>query len=292
MQNWKRLASLDPKRLDPVQMVRAVGIEPDDWQKRLLRSKAPRILVNCSRQSGKSTTTAALADHTAFYEPGSLILLLSPGLRQSQELFRKCLDFYRALDRPVAPEAESALRLELENGSRLVALPGGEATVRGFSGVKLLIIDEASRVLDPLYMSVRPMLAVSGGRIIALSSPAGRRGWWYEAWTDGGESWERYQVRAEECPRISKAFLEEERRALGPSWYAQEYECEFTSDINSVFPEAYLQRIISDEEHAWTIPPPDWTQPKPVESSPVSWGDQITIPERDPRLTPYGVPWP
>src|SRR5205085_5084660 len=149
-------------------------------------------LLNCSRESGKSTVAAALAMHTAVYEPGAPILLLSPSLRQSQELFRKCLDVYRALDRPVVPEAESALRLELENGSRIISLPGKEATVRSFSGVKLLIIDEASRVEDALYMAVRPMLAVSGGRLVLLSSPFGTRGFYWEAYKKRA-SWDYYE---------------------------------------------------------------------------------------------------
>jgi hypothetical protein len=50
---------------------------------------------------------------------------------------------YTALARPV-PAAESALRLELVNGIRVVSLPGDEETIRGLSGVALLVIDEAA----------------------------------------------------------------------------------------------------------------------------------------------------
>ena len=156
------------------------------------------------------------------YELGSLILLLSPSLRQSQELFRKALDFYGATDRTVPPTAESALRLELANSSRIISLPGKEATVRGYSAVRLLIVDEAVRVPADLYVSVRPMLAVSGGRLVALSTPAGARGWWHREWTEG-EGWECYSVAADQVPRISRAFLEEERRVMGPAYFAQEY---------------------------------------------------------------------
>ena len=35
------------------------------------------------------------------------------------------------------------------------ALPGREGTIRSYSGVDLLILDEASRVPDDLYRSVR-----------------------------------------------------------------------------------------------------------------------------------------
>jgi len=233
--------------LDPVQLAMRAGITPDPWQVEVLRSPAQRLLLNCCRQSGKSTTTAALAMHRALYAPGSLVLLLSPSQRQSGELFRKCLDVYGAAGRPCPPEAQSALRLELENGSRVVALPGKEGTIRGFSGVDLLIIDEASRVDDALYGSVRPMLAVSGGRLVALSTPWGKRGWWFEAWEDGGADWERVRVEATECPRIAAAFLEEERRSLPTLLYRSEYCCEFTDTTDQVFSSDDIRAALSAE---------------------------------------------
>jgi hypothetical protein len=90
---------------------------------------------------------------------------------------------YVALGKPVPEHEASALRLTLANGSRIVALPGSEATVRGYSGAALLVVDEASRVADDLYFAIRPMLAVSGGRLVALTTPYGKRGWFYDEWT-------------------------------------------------------------------------------------------------------------
>ena len=84
--------------LDPAEFSRRAGLDPDPWQAKALRSNAPRILMNCCRQSGKSTITALLAVHTAHYQPGSLVLLLSPSLRQSQELFKKALDVHHAIN--------------------------------------------------------------------------------------------------------------------------------------------------------------------------------------------------
>jgi phage terminase large subunit-like protein len=79
--------------LDRCAFTRALGLEPDPWQRDLLRSTSDRVLLNCSRQSGKSTMTAVIALHRALYHPGSLILCLAPALRQSQELFGKVLGF-------------------------------------------------------------------------------------------------------------------------------------------------------------------------------------------------------
>ncbi len=221
--------------LDPALVLQRQGLTPDPWQAALLRSTAQQSLLLCTRQAGKSTTTAALATHTACYVPDSLVLLLSPSLRQSQELFLKVQQAYHALGKPVPQRDTSALRLTLANGSRVVALPGSEATVRGFSGMRLLIIDEASRVDDALYYSVRPMLAVSGGRLVALTTPFGKRGFFHQEWTEGGPSWQRVKVTAYDCPRISPAFLEQERAALGDRWFNQEYLCEFSDTIDQVF---------------------------------------------------------
>jgi hypothetical protein len=89
------LASDLAAALDPVVLARQAGIDPDPWQREVLRSTAPRVLLNCSRQSGKSTISALLAVHTALYTPAALVLMLSPSLRQSAELFRKGLDLYQ-----------------------------------------------------------------------------------------------------------------------------------------------------------------------------------------------------
>src|SRR5215211_8455132 len=128
--------------LDRIAFTEKLGIVPDEWQEDFLGSSADRVLLNCSRQSGKSTMSAVIALHRALYYPGSLVLCLAPALRQSQELFGKVASFYRDLGRPVPPQAERKLSLELENGSRIVTLPGTEKTVRGFSAPALVILDE------------------------------------------------------------------------------------------------------------------------------------------------------
>jgi hypothetical protein len=247
-------AALEVARsLDPVRLLDALEVEPDPWQAEALRSGAPRQLYNCARQTGKSTVAGTLAAHTALYRPESLTLLLSPTLRQSQELFRKALGVYRANGRPVAPEAETALSLTLENGSRVLSLPGSsEGSIRGFSGVDLLIVDEASRVANELYSAVRPMLAVSGGRLLALSTPFGSRGWWWEAW-ESREPWERYRITAEQCPRIPEVFLAEERRTLGDWWYRQEYLCEFLDPQGAVFTREEVEAALTEGLEEW-----DW----------------------------------
>ena len=135
----------------------------------------------------------------------------------------------------------------LSNGSRVVSLPGSSETVRGFSAPRLVIEDEAAFVEDGVYGAVRPMLAVSGGRLILMSTPYGKRGHFFEAWKDGGPDWLKIEVTALQCPRISEAFLEKERREIGDLWFRQEYGCEFLETVDQVFRYDDIQRALSDE---------------------------------------------
>jgi len=220
-----------------VRLMRHLGLEPDPWQLAVLESGHPRQLLNCCRQAGKSTTVAALALAEAlFATTRALVLLVSRSHRQSRILFDMVTDFHRRLGKPLLLR-RTADELVLKDGSRIVSLPCKEETIRGYSGVTRLIIDEASRVPDNLYRTARPMLATSRGRLVCLSTPYGRRGFFHKAWADGGPDWMRVEVPAAKVARIPPEFLEEERRELGESWFRQEYCCSFEALEGLVYPD-------------------------------------------------------
>lgn len=239
-----RIAKLraDLGALDPVVWARRRGWEPDENQCRILRSKAKRVLLLCTRQFGKSTTAAMVAAHRAVTVPGSMILLVSRSERQSGELFAKVKHFIGD-ERKMK---DRAFEWKLTNGSRIVAVPSSEETIRSFSSVDLLIEDEASRVPDSVYKSIRPMLAVSRGRLFLLTTPFGRRGHFYDAWTRA-TGWERYEIPASQCPRITVEFLEEERQELGEQWFAQEYCCQFVATDDAMFSEDEIARAFTGD---------------------------------------------
>jgi hypothetical protein len=226
---------------------RALGFEADAVQAKILRSESRRGILNCSRQWGKSTVTAAKAMHRAWTRPESLVVVVSPTARQSGEFLRKAETFARELGIRPKGDGHNEMSLALPNGSRLVGLPGNEATVRGFSAVSLLLIDEASRVRDDLYYALRPMLAVSGGGLWLMSTPWGKRGFFWEEWTNGGPGWERVEAKATECARIQGWFLEEERRAVGERVFRREYLCEFEDAGAGVFDMDTVEKAMTDD---------------------------------------------
>jgi len=230
--------------LDAHTLAAYAGFTLDDWQRAVLLSDAHQLIILACRQAGKSSVSSIRALHRALYTPASLVLLLAPSYRQSKDLFRKVKDALAALPFSAPLASESALELEFTNLSRIVALPGKEATIRGFSGVSLLIVDEASRVADELYQAVRPMLAVSGGDIVLLSTPFGKRGFFFHEWAEGGVAWHRTKVTAYDCPRIPREWLEQERQSIGDWWFRQEYLVEFVESIDSVFAYDDIQRAL------------------------------------------------
>lgn len=252
-------------------------------------------MLLCSRQVGKTLTSASLALVTALVEAPALVLVTAPSSRQSAEFMHVVKLLHRGLlsgrerlggePMPLCAkdaddeskeqawialpkaERETALQLHLHNGSRIIGLPGTEATIRGYSSASLLIVDEASRIKDGLVPSIRPMLAVSGGRLIVLSTPFGKRGWFYEewerknldspfpenAWRHEAGSCERFRVPAYLCPRLTREFLRDERKAIGGRWYRQEYECSFEAAMDAVFDPEDVRAAVANDLEPWSL---------------------------------------
>lgn len=234
-------------RYDPVRFATSrlkLDFELDEWQKNVLRSKHKRKLFNCARQSGKSTVAAIKALHRTITYDAQPVILLSPSQRQSSELFRKVTDILSEMKDPPKLLEDNKTSLEMENHSRIISLPSNEKTIRGYSGVALVIEDEAAAVPDEIHQAVRPMLAVSDGEYDMLSTPRGKKGHFYEAYRSG--EWETVTITAAENKRISAEFLESERKALGSRLYSQEYECAFLEDMDGGMFQRQWFKLVDD----------------------------------------------
>jgi hypothetical protein len=172
------------RTLDPALFAEACGLSPDPWQRDLLRAQPKRCILLASRQVGKSTTCALETVYVAATEPGSLCVVVSPSLRQSNEFVRSAKLMLQNLD-GAPPYKESVTKIEFESGSRILSLPGGDddgRTIRGLAGSRLIVVDEAARVADSLITAIRPMMATrSDAAMWVLSTPAGKSGFFRPA---------------------------------------------------------------------------------------------------------------
>lgn len=255
--------------LDPVAYLETLGLELYEWQKEALNPSIRRLIFLAARQAGKSTIVAGKAIHKTKYNRNFLSLIICPSQDQSKELIKKIDQFIREdLELPELVR-DSAFEKEFANGSRIVALPGSERSVRSYSGPGMIIIDEASRVLDETYMALRPMMTGADTELVLMSTPSGKRGFFFREW-DQGVGWTKIEVNvaftyksgelvdampeaeyrtqrekegvsAYYSPRHTREFLEQEISTVPEYWFQQEYGCQFVDPENQIFSYELIQ---------------------------------------------------
>ena len=212
-------------RLDPVLWVRDIpGVTPTAWQETFLRSpRGSSILALTARQVGKTTTAAWAIAHTMVFTPPSLSVIASPAQRQSAEAVRHVRE---ALVKAGAElESDNVYGLELENGSRVLALPGSDDSIRGLTVDGWIVADEAARLQQDLIAALRPMRARRPqARFAMLSTAWSRTDPFWLAWAGDDQNWIRLKATADSDPTLfAPGFLEQERRALGDDGFKREY---------------------------------------------------------------------
>lgn len=226
---------------DPVEWVQKhTGMVPDPWQAKFLRDETRAIGMCCGRQVGKTHATAWKGAHHAATTMGGKVVMTAKTERQSKFLMRHAK---RALHKAgVKFFRETTFELELANGAEVYALPGSEDTVRGLDAVTLLIIDEAAFCTDALYEAVEPMVAITKGQQVLLSSADATFGFFYRIMTSDDPNWSRYHITAYDCPRYDKEWLEWKRRTISPRVFAREYLAEFVDPQGVWIPEEMRKR--------------------------------------------------
>jgi hypothetical protein len=228
---------------------------PDEWQEEFLDCDDPAVLMLAFRQSGKTTSVSVKALHVGLFEPGRLSLIISPTDRQSGIVLDRVKTFYGQLGGSMGEATrQTETRLRFANGAEVVSLPGGNPDqIRGFSNVRLLVIDEAARTDDDLYTAVLPMLA-EDGQLVAPTTPAGRRGWFYREWREG-EDWRRIRVPVEANKHVGAGKIAAARRRMTPAEYSVEYGLSFGGSEDALFPaeivEAAMDRNVRLLDVGW-----------------------------------------
>jgi hypothetical protein len=252
-------------------------LDPFVWQREVLDPAARRIIMLGCRQPGKSWATAIKTLCKAKGTRESLSLIVCPAQDQSVELMHKIDGFIAMDDHLPALVRDGTFGKEWETRSRIIALPGTERSVRGYSKPHTIIVDEAAQVEDRTIFALRPMMIRADCEFIVLSTPRGKRGYFYRQWSKG-RGWKKVMVRipwdlvggrlvpakpeaqyhaemlkqgilAYYSPRHAGPegleFLEEELANIDELWFRQEYLCEFIDELTGLFSAELIDRAIS-----------------------------------------------
>jgi hypothetical protein len=227
----------------------------DPWQEEVLKTEG-NICLRSGRQVGKSTVIAVKVSEYSTKNPKKSVMVISATERQAYLLFSKILgwllDNYKGVlksgkDRPTKSE------IKLKNGTVIRCLPTGldGIGIRGYT-VDLLIADEAAYIPEDVWPAVTPMLATTKGNLILLSTPRGIGNFFYDCYHN--PQFKTFHVSSEECPRISKEFLDYEKKRLSSIHYKQEYLGEFTDKIRQIFPDALIRNHMNQQRRSHFAP--------------------------------------
>ncbi len=236
-------------KADPAEMMRDAGFDPDPHQVELLYNRDPQTLVLWPRQSGKSQTCASLVLHQACYDAGDIVILAGKKQKQAEEVFEKAMAMHERLSKlgdlpcTVSRTSEEAT---FSNGSRILAQPSSVESVRGYAA-KLALIDEAAFTDDGTLAKISPMLAATHGRLICPSTPNGARGWFHDAWHDGGEAWTRLTVSIDKLPRLTAQEIARQRSLLTPNQFRQEFLLEWLDTDQQLFSTEIIEAALCDD---------------------------------------------
>lgn len=250
------------------------------FQRRLANSVSRFVIALWARQTGKGFTTSFIASRGAMTEPRSKWLIVAPTERQSLETLDKCKDWIKAANLTVADSEEEfdalekgskikAKVIELSNGSKIYALPGKPASLRGFTGY--LVIDEFAFFEDQkevwkavFAVIVNPMASIK--RVIVTSTPNGQGDMFHKLvdenllnpnpkrkvkWEvqkvtihEAAKEWEAAgklgtvidETTGEERAKTAEEYVAEVREAFDtPEAWPQEFECEFLDTTSNLF---------------------------------------------------------
>lgn len=217
----------------------------DNWQQEVLNTEG-NICLRSGRQVGKSTIISVKAAEYAIKNPGKTIMVVASVERQALLLFEKIHAYLhdnhktyikKGKDRPTKH------KLVLTNGSTIYSLPTGLSGygIRGYT-VDLLIADEAAFIPEEVWTAITPMLAITRGNIILLSTPFGKQGYFYRC--SQSDNFTQFHISSEDCPRRDDKFLAEEKKRMSELSYAQEYLGEFVDELRQFFPTDLIKKCM------------------------------------------------
>lgn len=212
---------------------RILGLTLDPWQRNLVETPpGGRAIALVHRQAGKTTAAAVTTSHHLTFGPaGSTSLVLAPTQRQSGEAIRRTRGLL--LKAGARLDIDNAFSLQLENGSRVLGLPGqDDAAIRGLTVDGVMVVDEAARVPDALFQAAMPMVLrhAKVARVLLLSTAWAKEGFFYRLWSEGDpRDWLKVEARIDECAHLTPDDIERERRSMPVSVFAREYLNQFDS---------------------------------------------------------------
>lgn len=230
-----------------------IPFEPYDFQIDIIKKTKDNRFVICKmpRQSGKTTTIAAMLLWYALFHEEFSIAILAHKLSQAREIMHRIQRAYEALPRwmQMGVVEWNKGNIELENGSKILASATSSSAIRGGS-FNLIYLDEfafiPNQLADDFFSSVYPTIS-SGktSKVLITSTPNGLN-MFYKLWTDAEEQRNLYKtvdVHWSDIPGRDEKWRQEQIANTSEEQFRVEFECEFIGSSNTLISGAKLRTL-------------------------------------------------
>lgn len=226
------------------------------FQDMILNDESTRILLCCARQIGKTTTVAIKALHYAYFNSPKNIIIVSATKNQSKEVIYRMRQLLRTARfttwtelSPTARDSKSELVIrskDKKSQSRIISLPATDAG-RGYTA-DIAIVDEAAFIENGDYIFnqvVEPMTSRTKGSIMLLSTPNGKRGFFWNCYHS--DYYSVYHFDWQVNPETKEEEMKEKRTRMTTREFQAEYEARFVASKSAYFTHEEIKKAISDE---------------------------------------------
>ena len=209
---------------------------PHAGQQAIIDAPESFLIASCGRRFGKTLAAMVWAAQEATRTQG-LVWWAAP-------TYKTCINggwasFMKFLPRKFRKVNRSEKRIELSGGGVIEFVTCDNPDNLRAATLNGLVIDEAAYVSDYVWHDVlSPMLLTTGGRVLGISSPKTKRGWFYDMWRDGqgkekdSRSW---SMTTYDNPLIEPARIDRYKRTMPEYTFRREIMAEFVDSLNAVF---------------------------------------------------------
>lgn len=135
---------------------------------------------------------------------------------------------------------KSGSSLEFFNDTTIHTFPATPEALRGSENVICVLLDEAAhfKLLDDrvVYDALEPNIANTEGDFVCLSTPNGKRGFFYDLWCEQNEYYKLAQPYTVSYGLLlSESYIARKKNDARID-FEQEFNCQFTASRNAAFP--------------------------------------------------------
>lgn len=208
------------------------------------------ILANYSRQQGKTTIIMCLMIEYLCRKKYN-IAYVSPTLKLSKKVFKEMKNLLENTGIITSSNATDLVFTSFNKSTLSFYSSEQSDSIRGTSN-NILIIDEAAFLNEGdegnniWWNILYPTIKVKGEKIIMISTPNGKHGFWFEMISNalrGVKGYKYIKKTIYSDGLINKEEIERIKSNYPVNAFKQEYMCEFLDDVITAFP-GYVEQFI------------------------------------------------